>query len=455
MRKLFVLCGTALAALAAAGPAAADHKFRCESVHTGVTVRDVHVPRDASCSLIDSTVTGNVYVSRNAFFEAGGTDVAGEVHADDALTVFLDTGTTVGRSVRLHRTAEVFIFNAAVGRDVEIERAGAAVQVCGTTVEHGDIEVERSGTDLLIGDPQAVGCPGNTVSKGDIEIERNFTDVEFVVRGNTVGDDLEVNRNSGPVEKLVQDNAGGDELECHGNEAPFTASGNTGWRDKDGQCEEILTCRATETGVTVDEVIVPANAACTLVDSTVAGDVHVSSNAYFEARNSQIGGKVRGNQALTVFLDTGTTVGGSVKTYETVQVFVFDATVGGDIEVDRTSEVVQVCGTTVEHGDIEVERSGTDLLVGDPQAKACAGNIVSSGDIEVERNFTDVEFVVRGNTVGDDLEVNRNSGPVEKFVQDNTGGGELECRGNDNPFTASGNTGFREIEGQCVEPPAV
>ena len=456
MSKLFVLCGVTLVALLSAGsPAAAKHKFTCDSELTGVTVRDVLVPRDAACSLIDSTVTGNVYVSRNAFFEARGTAIAGQVHADDSLTVFLDTGTTVGRSVKVHRTAQAFVFNANVGGDIEVEKAGQVVQVCGTTVERGDIEVERSGTDLLVGDPQAQGCAGNTVTRGDVEIERNFTDVEFVVRGNAIAGDLEVNRNTGPVEKFVQDNTGGDELECEGNEDPFTASGNTGWRDKNSQCVKVLICQATETGVTVDEVIVPAAGSCTLIDATVTGDVHVVSNAYFEARNTKIGGSVRGNQALTVFLDTGTTVGRSLKAHQTAQVFVFNATVGGDVEIERTSEVVQVCGTTVEHGDIEVERSGTDLLVGDPQAQDCAGNTVTRGDVEIERNFTDVEFVVRGNAIGGDLEVKRNTGPVEKFVQDNTGGDELECEGNEDPFTASGNTGFADAEGQCAAPPAV
>jgi hypothetical protein len=453
MRKVFALCGLALVALLSAGaPAAADHKLRCESEQSGVTVRDVYVPRGASCILLDSTVTGNVYVSRDAFFEARNTDIAGEVHADDSLTVFLDTDTSVGRSVKIHRAAQVFIFNATVGGDLEVEKASEVVQVCGTTVEHGDLEIERSGTDLLVGDPQAKDCSGNTVSNGDIEIEHNFTDVEFVVRGNTIGDDLEVNRNTGPVEKFVQDNTGGDELECARNEDPFTASGNTGWREKDGQCEEVLTCQATETGVTVDEVIVPADSACTLVNSKVTGDVHVASNAFFQADNSAIGGNVRGNQALTVFLNTGTTVGGSVKTRGTAQVFVFNAAVGGDLDVEETTEVVQVCGTTVERGDLEVERSGTDLLIGDPQAEACAGNTVTRGDVEIERNFTDVEFVVRGNTIGGDLEVNRNSGPAEKFVQDNVGGDELECERNETPFSASGNSGWRKLEGQCAEP---
>ena len=51
MRKLFLIPGVAcMALLAMAVPAQADHKFRCEGVHTGVTVRDVNVPRDASAA---------------------------------------------------------------------------------------------------------------------------------------------------------------------------------------------------------------------------------------------------------------------------------------------------------------------------------------------------------------------------------------------------------------------
>jgi len=239
MRKLFVLCVVALVALlSAAAPASAKHKFTCDSEQTGVTVRDVFVPPAGSCTLIDSVVTGKVHVSRNAFFQADGTEIAGKVRADRSLTVFLNTGTTVGGSMKTYKTTQVFVFNAAVRGDLDVDRTAEVVQVCGTTVEHGDLEVERSGTDLLIGDPLAQDCAGNTVARGDIEIERNFTDVEFVVRGNTVGDDLEVNRNSGPVEKFVQDNTGGDELECERNEDPFTASGNTGFREIEDQCVE-------------------------------------------------------------------------------------------------------------------------------------------------------------------------------------------------------------------------
>jgi hypothetical protein len=313
-------------------------------------------------------------------------------------------------------------------------------------VTKGDIEVTDSGFDILVGDPEAQGCAGNTVSD-DIKVERNDAQIELVVRGNTIGDDLDVNRNRGPAEKFVEDNQGGDELECYRNEAPFTASGNTGWDEKEGQCREVLTCSEALTGITTDDVLVPVNGSCTLTDSTVSGNVFVSAGGFFQATGTDIAGRVKARDALTLFIDTGSTVGRSVSADGTAQVFVFNATVG-EIEVEGTTEVVQVCGTQVGD-DVEVERSGFDILVGDPLAQDCAGNNVGD-DVEVERNDAQIELVVRGNTIGDDLDVNRNTGPADKVVENNTGGGTLECFDNEAPFTAAGNV-FAQVRGQCVE----
>ena len=407
------------------------------------------VPRDGSCTLTDSTVTGKVKVKRGAFFQATGTDIGRGVHADDALTVFIDTGSTVGRSVEVDDTAQVFIFNATIGRDIEVDDASEVVQICGTTVTKGDVEVTDSGVRHPRRRPQGEGL------RRQHRQRRRRRGQPQPCRGRVRragqhdrSGDLEVNRNRGPVEKFVEDNTGGEDLECHGNESPFTASGNTGWKDKEGQCREVLTCDTEQTGVTTDDVVVPADASCTLRDSTVTGNVYVSHGGFFQATGTSIGGRVKARDALTLFIDTGSTVGRGVDSDGTAQVFVFNATVG-DIEVEHSTEVVQVCGTQVRH-DVEIEHSAFDILVGDPQAKDCAGNTVGD-DVEVERNDAQVELVVRGNTIGDDLEVNRNTGPVEKFVEDNTGNGRLECFGNEDPFTAAGNT-FPTITGQCEVP---
>lgn len=240
-------------------------------------------------------------------------------------------------------------------------------------------------------------------------------------------------------------------------------------------------CTTAVSGGSFDKIVVPTDAICTLENVTVAGDVEVRKSttptapttlimrnttvgddvevkrdAFLQMSNSRAGDDVEGENALTVLVDTGSTVGDDIETHRTFQVFVFDSTVVEDIEVDRTTDQVFLCGNTVQTGDIEVERSGRDILVGFPGAD-CAGNTVLRDDIEMENNFTDVEFVISGNTVADDLEVFNNRGPddptfdVPKIVENNTGGEDLECEGNEGPVVASGNT-FEDIEGQCVPP---
>jgi hypothetical protein len=314
------------------------------------------------------------------------------------------------------------------------------------------VKVRESGLDILVGSSDSgAGCDGNTVSNGDLELTRNLTDIEFIVSGNTISDDLEVLKNAGPVEKTITDNAGGDELECFGNEEPVVATGNTGWNEREGQCRVVLTCESDALNEDVDEVIVPANAVCFMLRSTVKENVTVQEGAYFQALATDIGGKVRANDALTLFIDLESTVGGDVKAHNTAQVFVFGATIGKGLEVHKTTEVVNICGATFTRGDVEITESGLDILVGSSDSSAgCGGNTVANGDLELERNLTDVEFVVSGNTISDDLEVFQNTGPVEKTITDNAGGDRLECSGNEEPVVATGNT-FASERGQCAE----
>jgi len=462
MRKLFVMVVLALTALLAMSSTAAAHRSNgttCNSTTplTGQSISgDLVVPDGGVCTIINTTVGDDVRVGDGAFFQATGSTIADDVEANNALTLFIDTGTSVGDRVEANRTDQVFVFNATIGGPIEVWKSSEKVQICGNTVD-GTIHVQKSGTDILIGDPQAVACAGNTVRNGSsVKVHDNNTDVEFVVRGNTIqGGDLDVFDNRGPVEKFVQDNTGGDELDCFGNETPFTASGNTGWNEQRGQCAVPPTeCNGTLTGNIPGDLVVPDNGSCTLENATVGDDVKVGNNAFFKATGSKIGDDVRAEGALTLFIDTGTTVGGEVKARDTAQVFVFNATLNDRLDVRGASDKVQICGNTID-GSVKVRDSGRDILIGDPQAVDCAGNsIVNGHSVKVEDNNTDVEFVIRGNTFhGGDLSVNDNRGPVEKFVQDNTGGDELSCFGNESPFTATGNTGWNKLRGQCVVPP--
>jgi hypothetical protein len=459
MRKLFVLAGVATLALLALSSSAAAHSTSCNGTLTGQTISgDLVVPDGGVCTIVNSNVGDDVWIGKDAYFQATGSNIADHVEGNRSQTLFIDTGTTVGGDVEANRTAQVFVYNSTIDGRVEAWRSTDKVQICGNTID-GKLHVHNSGTDILVGDPLTVGCSGNTVKNGhSVKIQDNSTDVELVVRGNTIqGGDLTVNDNSGPSAKYVQDNKGGDDLDCFGNDQPFTASGNTGWNDQRNQCAvPPAECSGTLTGQAIpNDVVVPDNGACTLVNSSVGGDVKVGKGAFFQATGSQIGGDVKGKGAQTIFVDTGTTVGGDVGSWDTAQVFVFNATLNGALNVHGSNDKVQVCGNTID-GSVGIERNGRDILFGDPQTVDCAGNTVKNGhSVDIEDNTTDVEFVVGGNKIqGGDLRVNDNSGPSDKFVRDNTGGDDLECQANDQPFTASGNSGWNDQRGQCAVPPS-
>jgi hypothetical protein len=240
LKRLLLLSGLALTGAMAIAPGAQarDDAAECNGTATGKTIKgDLTVPAGKSCQLVDSTVRGDVKVRSGGYFQATNTTVRGDVTGKRAQTIFIGGGSTVKGNVEADRTSQVFLFASTVGNSIEVSRADDRVYVCGTKVQE-DISVAKSGRDILIGDPLTVDCAGNLVKRGNIAVEDNFTDVELVIRGNTIGQggDLQVHRNRGPSDKFVQDNVGGDVFSCRGNDAPFTVSGNTGWRKRFGQC---------------------------------------------------------------------------------------------------------------------------------------------------------------------------------------------------------------------------
>ena len=240
---LLAVCATAL--LAMASPAMA-RDFRCNGVFKGKTYDGVVVPSGSSCTLLDSTVKGNVRVQRNAYLQTVGTAVRGDVEGNNSQTVFIDTGSRIAGSVESVGARQFFVYNSSVGEDIEPERTREAVHICGNTLRRGNIEVRGSGpagspaqqpgTDILIGDPLAVGCKGNVVKRGDLIVTKNFANIEFVIRGNTVNrGDLKVTSNTGPVPKIVDANVGGIRLVCTKNSS-VNATANSRWDHKRGQC---------------------------------------------------------------------------------------------------------------------------------------------------------------------------------------------------------------------------
>jgi hypothetical protein len=220
-----------------AGPpsAAAAQDVECSGELTGVTVRNVTVPNGGSCTLRNSTVTGQVSAPAASYFQASHTRIAGDVTGTDAQTLFVDDGSRVGGSVRSDRVAQVFLFSSRVRKNVKVDHATDQVYICSSTVERGSIRVIRSARDIVIGDPQSGGCGGNSVRRGNMSVLANTTDVQLVISGNRFPrGNLIVAGNTGPSQKIVQGNFGGRHIACQANVGQFRASKNRRW--KSGGC---------------------------------------------------------------------------------------------------------------------------------------------------------------------------------------------------------------------------
>jgi hypothetical protein len=88
-----------------------------------------------------------------------------------------------------------------------------------------------------------------------------------------------------------------------------------------------LKCNGVFKGKTYDDVTVPRGAACTLTGGKVRGDVKALKDSYFQSTGTAIRGDVEGKGAQTIFIDTGSKVGGSVEAVRAVQFYVFNSTV--------------------------------------------------------------------------------------------------------------------------------
>jgi hypothetical protein len=214
----------------------------------------------------------------------------------------------------------------------------------------------------------------------------------------------------------------------------------------------VFRCNGHFSGGRYQAVVVPANDVCVLTNSIVSGDVVPQHNAYFEADSAKIRGNVHGRRAQTIFINTGSRVGGDVLADGGAQLFVYNSTVGHSIGASSLTNEVEVCGNKVSSGSVDVEGlhgGGNEILIGDPAAN-CGANTISRGSLRVEDNFTDVYFAISGNRIRHgNLRVTHNTGTSEKLVQANNGGQTLKCSNNASPFAGHPNGTWASKQGQC------
>ena len=169
------------ALLLPAGPASAEERV-CRGAIGAVTVDNLRVPQDATCTLNGTRVEGTIKVEGDATLKASAIRVIGNVQAENA--------------------RKVLVRNGSVGGSVQIVQGGAA-RIVGTRIA-GDILFDEQDRDLA-------------------------------ANRNRIGGSVQAFQNIGGLS--INDNRIDGNLQCKENDPAPTGGGNVVQGSKEDQCD--------------------------------------------------------------------------------------------------------------------------------------------------------------------------------------------------------------------------
>jgi cytoskeletal protein CcmA (bactofilin family) len=357
--------------------------YTCTSSLGEVTVDDLYVPSNASCTLNGTYVMGNIEVDSNATLYAYEVRVDGNIQADQAARVEVHPSSYVG----------------------------------------GNIQVDYSG--VLIVNTVMVG--------GNLQAFDNWGSQSY--SANTIGGDLQAFDNHGGVS--IMDNRIDGNLQCKDNNPPPSGGGNWVGGNMEDQCANLnggadtpvystptphlsptptvvqspmatatsyidpggedYTCTSSLGEVTVDDLYVPSNASCTLNGTYVMGNIEVDSNATLYAYGVRVDGNIQADRAAQVEVHPGSYIGGNLQVDYSGGLLVNSVNIDGNLQAfDNWGS--QSYSANIIGGDLQAfDNSGgvsvlNNTIYGNLQCKenypppTGSGNIVH-GDMEDQCAF--------------------------------------------------------------------
>jgi hypothetical protein len=149
-RTRFVLNGIvgALALTALAAPSLAEERVCRESLGA-ITVDNLRVPQDATCTLTGTTVQGTIKVENNATLWARNVRVIGNVQAENARLVNVLESSRVGGSVQIKQGGGATVSDSFVNADIQYESNSATLKALRNDVG-GNVQViqNRGGVEI-------------------------------------------------------------------------------------------------------------------------------------------------------------------------------------------------------------------------------------------------------------------------------------------------------------------
>ena len=131
-----------------AGPAAAEERV-CRGTIGAISLDDVRVPTNATCTLNGTQLNGSVVVGRNATLRAVGARINGNVQGEGSAAVRVLQGSRVGGSFQAVQGGAVALLDSRVGGDVLADDNDRAVA---DGEEEGFVKIHtRKGSDKILG----------------------------------------------------------------------------------------------------------------------------------------------------------------------------------------------------------------------------------------------------------------------------------------------------------------
>lgn len=152
--RIWLALGLALAVLGLPGTAAAEERT-CRGTLGAITVDNLRVPQNATCTLNGTFVKGTIKVERNATLKARGVSVIGNVQAENAKNVVVSDSSSVGGSVQVKQGAAAAVTSSEITGDIQYDAntkylkansndVGGSIQVVGNS---GGAEIFRNVID--------------------------------------------------------------------------------------------------------------------------------------------------------------------------------------------------------------------------------------------------------------------------------------------------------------------
>lgn len=174
----------AVVGLLPVAPVARAEEFTCRGTVGAITLDNIAVPDGATCTLQGTRAKGTIKVGTNATLRASGVQVNGNVQAEGAKLVVVNSSSSVGGSIQIKQGQAATIANVRI--------------------------------------------------TGDLQFDANTK--QLVARSNRIGGNLQAFKNTGGL--TIENNRIAQNLQCKENKPVPTGGGNTA-SSKEDQCAKL------------------------------------------------------------------------------------------------------------------------------------------------------------------------------------------------------------------------